>query len=80
MLDMKHFVIENKLDEPFRYFKRIKCFANRNSLVDAIMVAQNIASAALGPGESGLRYLPVKIATVKLREHLIQVISFSVCR
>jgi hypothetical protein len=78
MLNMKHFVVEDKLREPFRHLSRIERLANGDRLVNAIVVTKNASRFALRPGKRGFLEVGIEVFPVQLGKHLIEVINVAV--
>src|SRR6266404_8861926 len=49
VLDVKHLVIKDELDKPFRHLRRVERLADCNRFVHAIVMSQNAARTALRP-------------------------------
>ena len=64
VLHVKQLVIEDIFDKPFGNVEGIKSLADSNCVVDAVMVAKNIACAALGPRQRRLLKLAIKVTTI----------------
>ena len=77
MLDVKHLVIQDVLHEPFGNVLRVKCFADRDAIVDVIVVTQNAASPALRPGYRWFADPSVEILSIQFGEHSIKVVNLT---
>jgi len=80
MFDMKYFMEEDEFNKPFRDFRRIQRLANRNRLMDRVVMAQDVARAPLRPGQDGLFHVPVEVAAIKTGKEFLKVIKLPACR
>src|SRR5262245_18964419 len=77
MLDVKHLVVENVLDEPFGYVFRVQCLAYRDAVVNAVVMPKDASGSTLRPGDCWPRQFIPKEPTVELRKDLLQIVDLS---
>src|SRR6266581_6940892 len=80
MFDVKHLVIKNVFNKPLRNVRRDKCLADRDRVIDSIMVTQNAACPSLRPGNRWRRNLAVKVPPVQARKHPVEIVFASLRR
>src|SRR5262245_30489127 len=62
VLDVQHLVIEDVLDEPLRHVTRVERFADRDGVVDGVVMAENPLGPTLRPGQHWLLELIIEIS------------------
>ena len=77
VFDVEHLVIKDVLHEPFRNFFRIQRLADRNAVVNVVMMAEDAARATLRPGHRRFRQLSVEVAAVQFRKHPFEIVNLA---
>ncbi len=74
---MQHLMVEDVLNKPLRYFRRIESLADRDAVVNVVMMTQNASRPSLRPCDIGLAQLPIKVAFIQLGEHAVEIINLA---
>lgn len=77
MLDVQHLVIKDVLNKPLRHIGRIECLADRDAVVNVVVVPEDAFRATLRPGNRWLGYRAVKILSIQPGKHSIKVINLT---
>ena len=77
MLQMKHLVIKNILDQKLRNVRSIERTADDDSFMYAIMMAQNALCAPATPAEDGLDKFAFEIASIQPAKQLVEIKDFT---
>ena len=77
MLYMQHFVVEDVFNKPLGDVHRIERLADRDVVVNVIVVAKYAACSALRPCQGWFGNLAFEIATVELGEHPVKIVDLT---
>ena len=80
MFDVQHLVIKDVLDKPFRNIDGIQSLADRNAVVDVVVMTENALRASLRPRDRRLRNRAIEVTTIQLAKHSIKIVNLTLRR